>query len=185
MEIVISSIVGLVVIEGLLIFFLAKFDKKNLLDKDLNPVMTLSANYAVYLATPIGLYIFLLVGLTILTQDYDNWLFSFLPSFVLTCLLTSLLVVKRFRRFYFTDNGLEILYLATNKLVVLKFSDIKRIGIKKAISNQLYFIEGPRGQIIFSRNQLADTAKFKNHFVNKGIGFYSYDSITGNYVKTD
>jgi hypothetical protein len=179
------NITSIFIAEVLLVIALLNFDKKTNYDIHLNPEFTLNANYVDYLWMPIGIQVLGIIIFSGWTENFTNGLMRTLPSFVLTILAVAFLVIKRYRRFYFTDNGLYILYLAMDKLDKTSLKDIKRGGIKKTIRSTMYFIETPKGQINFSRGQIGNEKQFREYFRRHGIDYYLYSSSTGMYEKVD
>ncbi len=168
----ILNIISILLSEFLLIYFILRTEKNIIPDNEIKPVFVLGANYSEYIWFP---FVFQLGGVLLIEIITNHTAFPFLkaiPPFLMTTIGTLLLISTRYKRFYFTDNGLIIYNLLSKKKVFIPLDNIKKAGKKQTLRSTLFFIQATNKSVYFTRNQLGNEDQFKEYFRQKEIKWF-------------
>lgn len=169
MTYLILNITSILLSEFLLIYFILRTEKKHIPDNEIKPVFVLGANYSEYLWMPLGFQLAGSLFIEIITNHTASPYLKAIPPFLISTIGTLLLISTRYKRFYFTDNGLIIYNLFSKKKELIPLDKIKKAGKKSTRTSTFFFIQATNKSVYFTRNQLGKEEQFKEFFRQKGI----------------
>jgi len=166
------NITSILLSEFLLIYFILRTEKKHIPDNEIKPLFVLGANYSEYFWMPLGFQLAGSLFIEIITNHTASPYLKAIPPFLITTIGTLLLISTRYKRFYFTNNGLIIYNLFSNKKDIILLDKIKEAGKKRTLRSTLFFIQITGKTIYFTRNQLGNETQFKEYFIQKEINWF-------------
>jgi len=104
-----------------------------------------------------------------------------LLAVLLELLYTLFIVGTQIKKYYFTDSGITILNIVTNKYLDIPLATIKGYSFHRGSSGEhSYFIISTVKNLVIVMKRIKDPDAFKKYFADNQKQYYEYDWVTGN-----